>query len=76
MKLLSTVEIPRRPSRRNWRPETPRLTVRGGPTSVELVIDTSRGTWTRVLTVSSVGELQLALAADLERLGESLWGGV
>jgi hypothetical protein len=71
----STVQIPRRPRRRNWRPTTPRLTLRGWPTDLVLVIDTATATWTHTLTVASVGELQLALAADLDRLAEVMWGG-
>jgi hypothetical protein len=75
MKLLSTVQVPTRGRRRNWRPETARLTLRGRPTAVELVIDTARTTWTRALRVRSAEELHAALAADVDRLAESLWGG-
>lgn len=74
MKLLSTAQIPSHRARRNWRPETARLTLRGWPTSVEVVIDTKRTTWTRTVTVASIDELHAALAADVDRLADSLWG--
>jgi hypothetical protein len=53
----------------------PRLTLRGRPTAVELVIDTARASWTRVVTVASADELHAALAADVDRLAEAVWGG-
>jgi hypothetical protein len=71
----STVHIPTRPRRRNWRPSTPRLTLRGWPTDLVLVVDTAASTWAHTLTVASVDELHLALAADLDRLAEVMWGG-
>jgi hypothetical protein len=74
MKLLATVQVPTRSRRRNWRPGTPRLTLRGRAAAVELVVDAGRATWTRTLTVSSAADLLEALAIDIDRLGESIWG--
>jgi hypothetical protein len=75
MKLLATVQVPTGPRRRNWRPATPRLTLRGRPAAVELVVDAGRATWTRTIRVSSAADLLAALAADIDRLAESVWGG-
>ena len=76
MKLLATIDVPREARRRNWEPQTPRLTLRARSSGVEVVIDTAGATWTRTVTVASAAELLDVLAADVDRLAESIWGGV